>query len=155
MSEIRDNRQAAFELRIANRLEELERLHEFLSGVAEREEWPKKLELDFLLCCEELLTNTILYGYPQGGEHTIRIATATENGVVNIVLEDEGIAFDPLTDSDAPDITLGVEERKIGGLGIYFVQRLMDKLQYERTAQGYNRMVLAKALNSNPQGEER
>lgn len=134
-------------LQVANRLEELERLHAFLDDVAEQGGWPGKLKLDFLLCCDELLTNTIHYGFPQGGDHTITITAATENGIASMVLEDAGIAFNPFLDSDEPDISLSLEDRDIGGLGIYFVKQRMDTFHYERTTNG-NRLSLAKALNS-------
>ncbi|WP_027086256.1 ATP-binding protein [Cohnella panacarvi] len=147
MSDKGNGRMGAAVLRVANRLEELERLHAFLDSVAEQGGWPGKLKLDFLLCCEELVTNTIHYGFPQGGDHTITITAATENGIASILLEDGGIAFNPLLESKEPDISLGIEDRDIGGLGVFFVKSLMDTVQYERTANG-NRLSLAKALTT-------
>lgn len=134
-------------MRLANRLEELDKLHGFLADVAARDGWPEKLRMDLLLCCEELVINVIRYGFPEGGEHAITLTAKTEDGMAVIVLEDEGIAYDPLTESVEPDITLGVEEREIGGLGIFLVKRLAERLAYERTARG-NRLVLAKALRT-------
>ncbi|MBO9597098.1 MAG: ATP-binding protein [Cohnella sp.] len=81
------------------------------------------------------------------------MTATTENGEARIVLEDGGVPFDPLTDSDEPDISLGIEDRVIGGLGIMFVKSLMDTLHYERTTSG-NRISLAKTLTST-QLEER
>lgn len=147
MSEFRDERGAAVELRLANRLEELDKLHAFLSAVAARDGWPEKLRMELLLCCDELVTNAIHYGFPDGGEHAITLTARTEEGMAVIVMEDEGVAYDPLTESVEPDITLGVEEREIGGLGVFLVKRLAERLEYERTARG-NRLVLAKALRT-------
>jgi serine/threonine-protein kinase RsbW len=59
-------------------------------------------------------------------------------------LEDEGMPFNPL-EQDEPDLTLNVEERAIGGLGIFFVRRTMNEVVYERTETG-NRIILRKTL---------
>ena len=47
-------------------------------------------------------------------------------------MEDDGIAFDPFTSAPEPDLDASVEERRIGGLGVYFVKTLMDEAAYER-----------------------
>ena len=46
-------------------------------------------------------------------------------------ITDSGVPFDPTQQAD-PDITLSVEERAIGGLGIHLVRQLMDDIRYER-----------------------
>ena len=60
-----------------------------------------------------------------------------------VVVSDDGPAFDPLA-AAAPDTSLGVEERPIGGLGIALVRRLMDEVEYERR-DGRNHLRLAPA----------
>ena len=58
-----------------------------------------------------------------------------------MVLEDDGITFDPFTATPEPDLEAGVNERRIGGLGVYFVQSLMDEVAYERR-DNHNRITL-------------
>jgi serine/threonine-protein kinase RsbW len=61
-----------------------------------------------------------------------------------LLVSDDGPEFDPLA-AEAPDTTLAVEDRPIGGLGIELVKRLMDEVRYERSG-GRNRLRLARRL---------
>ena len=63
------------------------------------------------------------------------------NGSLVTVVEDDGIAFDPFTSAPAPDLDASVDERRIGGLGVYFVKTLMDEATYERV-DNLNRITL-------------
>lgn len=81
---------------------------------------------------EEMFTNVCFYAYTDNnnkGNCIIRIGV--ENDVVDVVLEDSGIPFNPLEKED-PDIHASAEERGIGGLGIYMVKEYMDECLYER-----------------------
>ena len=84
------------------------------------------------LSLDELITNTVSYGYRDADEHDIRVTLTERDGALVTVLEDDGIAFDPFTSAPAPDLEADVEERRIGGLGVYFVKTLMDDVAYER-----------------------
>lgn len=145
MTEQRNDETEVAVIQLANRLSELERLHAFFDEIGQRSSWSERLKWDLTLICEELLTNTISYGFPQGGEHHIVMSVHTEPGRVEICLEDSGLPFNPLEQSE-PDTTLGVEEREIGGLGIFFVKRLMNEVVYERTSTG-NRLILHKFVS--------
>ncbi|MNI86181.1 Serine/threonine-protein kinase BtrW [compost metagenome] len=96
------------------------------------------------LACEELLTNTINYGFPHGGRHLITLGVSTGQGRVEVSLEDEGVPFNPL-EQEAPDLSLDIVEREIGGLGIFFVKQMMDEIYYER-ADSVNRVILRKTV---------
>ena len=90
-----------------------------------------------------------------GMKHVMALSLALEEAFVNIAhyayegrsitLKDQGMAFDPLSMAD-PDINAGVEERKIGGLGIYMIKQSTDSCAYERV-NGYNILTLMKKLN--------
>ncbi|MCD9025845.1 ATP-binding protein [Cohnella silvisoli] len=142
MTEQGNERIEVAEIQLANRLSELDRLHAFFDGIGHRSNWTDRLRWDLTLSCEELLTNTITYGYPQGGDHLITLAVNAEPGRIEVKLEDDAIPFNPL-EQDEPDITLSVEDRAIGGLGIFFVKRMMNEIIYERTLTG-NRLTLRK-----------
>lgn len=119
-------------------LEELERLHAYFEQLEQEAGWPARLTMDLLLCCEELLTNTIMYGFPEecpAGQRRVQLTVTTQPGSVTLELADNAIPYNPLLRPD-PDLTLGLEERPIGGLGVYFVKRIMDELQYEPAAPG-------------------
>lgn len=84
------------------------------------------------LASEEILVNIINYAYPQnGGDLSITCMKNDDPLGVTVVFTDNGISFDPLKKID-PDISKPVEEREIGGLGIFMVKKLMDSVKYER-----------------------
>ena len=81
---------------------------------------------------DELLTNIISYAY--GGdksEHQIEISLSYTDSRLGITIADDGMPFNPFTRED-PDISLGVDEREIGGLGILLVKKTMDETAYQR-----------------------
>ena len=67
-----------------------------------------------------------------------------ENGEVALKFEDEGVPYNPL-EKDDPDVTLSVEDREIGGLGIFMVKKSMDDMYYEYK-DGKNILTLMKKL---------
>lgn len=86
---------------------------------------------DIELALEELLVNIIRYAYP-GGEGPIEmVCRCVDRGRLVIEITDSGIPFNML-DCGNPDTTSGIEERRIGGLGIFFVKKLMNGVQYRR-----------------------
>jgi serine/threonine-protein kinase RsbW len=108
---------------------------------------PDKARMHVTLALDELATNAISYGYPDGagGEAALTITLKLEGDDLIAILEDEGIAFDPLSTPE-PDTTLSLDERKIGGLGVHFVRALMDEMTYERAGNA-NRLILRKRLH--------
>ncbi len=91
---------------------------------------PLKLIMQISMCFEEAFINIASYAYDNEGG-TAKCIISYEDGFVTLELRDKGKPFDPLAKPD-PDITLNPEDRNIGGLGIYLVKQLMDKVTYER-----------------------
>ncbi len=87
------------------------------------------LKLNLVL--EELTANIILHGYRGEGGHFIHIRLELMNQELCVQIEDEAEPFDPLQQK-MPDIDRPLEKRPIGGLGIFFVRRLTDELDYRR-----------------------
>jgi len=96
------------------------------------------------LCLDEVLTNVVEHGMPPGQQASITVEVRLDAGEVRVEVIDPGRAFDPFARED-PDITLSLEERPIGGLGIYFVKILMDEMEYRRE-DGHNHTVFIKRL---------
>lgn len=82
-----------------------------------------------LTACEEVIVNIINYAYPAGAGD-LEIAYNREPDRIELIFIDSGLPFNPLETPDA-DITLSLEERKEGGLGIFMVKNLMDDVEYE------------------------
>ena len=62
-----------------------------------------------------------------------------------ICLRDEASPFDP-TSIPAPDLTVPLEQRATGGMGIHLIRQIMDKVTHRVTSQGGNELLLMKRL---------
>ncbi|WP_455637744.1 ATP-binding protein [Parabacteroides sp.] len=132
-------------LYIKNELEQLTRLYEFLNQQASAFGLEEQLLMQIKLAVEEVVTNVILYAYPDRKDQDIRIDMSLENGLLTIVITDNGIAFNPL-EREEPDISLPMEERPIGGLGIYLVKQLMTNVTYTRSSEK-NTLTMTKKIH--------
>ena len=122
----------ALNLTLKNDLSELARIAGAIEAHGEAHGWPAKWVLNLNISLDELITNMVSYGYQDSDEHEIRVTLADRNGSLVTVVEDDGIEFDPFTAVPEPDLDASVAERRIGGLGVYFVKTLMDEAVYER-----------------------
>lgn len=102
---------------------------------------------DLRLCLDELLVNVVNHGAP-APEAEITVHYRLEPDAVAAEIVDAGPAFDPLSLPD-PDVDAPLDARVPGGLGIYFVRRLMDEVVYERR-DAFNRLRLAKRAAADP-----
>lgn len=133
-------------------------LHDILKVMAEIERFAAEIPLPFdvenalSLSVDELLTNIISYGYTDSETHEIIIdaylETDEKTGKKSIALKiiDDGVEFNPLNSKEV-DLDIPLEEKKIGGLGIHLVKRLMDELIYERS-DNKNILTIKKVLNN-------
>ena len=97
------------------------------------------------IALEEGLVNVISYAY-QGKEGMIMLSIHFEEGkYVEITIEDSGLSFNLLKHKRKVDPFAPIEELEEGGLGILFIQKLMDKVEYQRF-QGKNRLTMRKNL---------
>ncbi|QQS49153.1 MAG: ATP-binding protein [Acidobacteriota bacterium] len=127
---------------IVNDLTEIGRLGRLVDEFIEGHRLPAKTAFEINLALDELLTNTITYGYDDGLEHRIHIRGSLVDGRIRIEIEDDGRAFNPL-EAAVPDLEAPLVERPIGGLGIHLVRQLTDLIEYRRAA-GKNIVILNK-----------
>ena len=128
-------------LHIKNELEQLTRLYAFLDQQAGAYELEELQSMQIKLALEEAVTNVILYAYPDKKDQDIRIDMSYEHKRLTIVIT----GFNPL-ERQEPDLTLSLEERPIGGLGIYLVKQLMTEVSYSRSA-GKNILTMTKDIH--------
>lgn len=120
------------EITIRNQIEQLTAIADALENISREWDIPSSISLSLNLVLEELVTNIIFYGYSDTNEHTILIRLSYREGLIQMTIEDDAMAFNPLS-SAKPDINSPIGERKIGGLGIHFVRNIMDEISYERS----------------------
>ena len=129
---------------IANEISQVAGLNRLLSEFWKLRRLPEDLEFDVALCIEEVVTNVIRHGYRDTGAYPIAVTLAVNDGWLEVEVEDEGVAFNPL-DHPEPDLNAPIEKRPIGGLGIHIVRKLMDDLEYLRQG-SVNRLRMKKKL---------
>jgi serine/threonine-protein kinase RsbW len=100
------------------------------------------------LAADEAVTNVIRYAYPPGEAGEVRLELAREAGELVLTIRDRG---KPFREEEAPPPVLDapLEERPVGGLGIFLMHKLMDRVERSRE-QGENLLVLAKRLPDPP-----
>jgi len=116
---------------LVNDESQLEKLAEFLENAAYEWDIPLKDTMNLNLVLEELFTNIVFYGYTDQLSHEILIQMSLDQDQITVSLEDDGREFNPLTVPE-PDRSGQIEDRKIGGLGIFFVRNFTDDVTYQR-----------------------
>ncbi len=139
-------------IQVRNDFEELERLSEFLSSFWQTNQLQQDELLDLNLALEEAFANVVMHGFEDKGEHQIDIEISIDHNTVRLTVEDEGIPFNPLDAADV-DVTTPLESRSIGGLGIFMVRKLTDKLEYTREG-NRNRLIMEKRISGETHGQQ-
>jgi anti-sigma regulatory factor (Ser/Thr protein kinase) len=132
----------SFELK--NDLSELETLCQHLHKFGQVSGLSEACVTDINICLDELFTNIVSYGFEDDLEHITRFTMNRNNKVLTLIIEDEGIAFNPLEKKD-PEIPDDLIDVRIGGLGIHIVKKLMDDISYQRK-QGKNKFTMKKFI---------
>ena len=127
------------------RTEVLSEVLGFVEETLESYQCSMKLQTAICVAMEEVFVNVANYAYPEvSGDVTLDIGFDEVNRNVIFRMSDRGIPFDPLQKQD-PDITLSLEERQIGGLGIFIVKKTMDTVVYDYK-DGKNILTMTKKI---------
>lgn len=118
-------------LQLPAKMESIESFRTFILSKTEALDIPAETLSKIELALEELLTNIVSYAYPNGAGSIELDCCSEQSGSIRLRITDWGIPFDPLA-IEPPDLTTGLEERQIGGLGIHLVRQMVDGLSYSR-----------------------
>jgi len=129
-------------LRVAAELENLGAIRRFVQEAAAALETDPAVIPDVLLAVDEAATNIIIHGY-RGRSGLVELEVSRADDALVIRLHDRATPFDP-TEVPPPDLTLPLEQRPVGGMGIYLMQQLMDEVTYRTTPQGGNWLTMLK-----------
>lgn len=113
-------------------------LHDLESGLTARGA-PIATVSAVLIAADEVLSNIL----DHGAATVVEVAAEVRDGRIEVRIEDDGVAFNPLA-AATPDTQLSIDEREIGGLGILLVRKLMDEVGYERSGK-HNRLRFSKS----------
>ena len=131
-------------LKVANNFGQIRLVRDRVQAFGERSGLPSEVLFVVKLSIEELLINTISYGYTDQETHTIEIQIDLRAGQLNVRMTDDAVAFDP-RNAKEPDTKATLKDRQFGGIGIYLVKNLMDHIEYRREG-GRNHLTLTKNL---------
>ncbi len=118
-------------IEIKNKLPELENVVKFLGEFGKENNILPKIVSIYNIVLDEILSNTIMYGYEDKEEHTIAIEFELSKSMLICKVTDDAVEFDP-TKVAKPDLSLDVESKRIGGLGIHIVKKMTDYFSYKR-----------------------
>ncbi|NLX67175.1 MAG: ATP-binding protein [Bacteroidales bacterium] len=116
---------------IKNEITEISKLVTFIETIGEELGLSPALVMSLNLALEEAVSNIILYAYPKEFNQDISIEAVKENNALIFTITDTGVEFDPTKGGDV-DITLTVEDRPVGGLGIFLIKKIMNEVEYKR-----------------------
>jgi sigma-B regulation protein RsbU (phosphoserine phosphatase) len=131
-------------LRLASQLSELPRLAAEVARFGREHDLAEEVVSDLTLALEEAVSNVIRHGYGERQDGPISVAFQTSGESIVVTVEDASVGFDPMKHPD-PDLTVSVETRPVGGMGVYLIKRLMDEVDY-RVDAGRNVLTLTKRI---------
>lgn len=136
------------ELILEATVENIEKVTAFIEEQLEAVDCPMKAQMQINVAMDELLSNIANYAYKED-DGMVTVQLDIQRGeettpCAQITLMDCGIPYDPLAKED-PDVTLSMEERPVGGLGIFMAKKLMDHISYEYR-EGRNILTVTKKL---------
>ncbi len=130
-----------------NDLASLGRAQEALLEWAEAQGLPAEARHRVALVLDELGANVLMHGHPPEAQGTrpMRVTVALGGDAAEVVLEDDGAPFDPRGKAgEALSGPLG--DAKIGGLGLFLIERMSRRIDYARTPEGRNRTLVEIAV---------
>ena len=136
---------AKFEWELSNNSNDLEKFIDGFSAVLKKQNLNPDNINHLCLILDEIITNIMAYGFKDNKPHHIHIEANLAIGTIETVIKDDGIPFNP-TKQTKPDTSLSLEDRPIGGLGLYLVKSFVDSINY-KYENGQNVLKLVKKLH--------
>ena len=118
-------------LHLQNKIAEVARLVDAVESFGTHAGLSPDLTYRLTLSLDEIVSNVIRHGYSDTSDHVVEVRLSIHDGVVTSVIEDDGHPYDP-RESPEPDLSMPVEQRGPGGLGIFLVRQMMDSIDYAR-----------------------
>lgn len=130
------------DVHLTNNVGDLSRLARSVDELCARHHVPPAIASSLNLALEEAITNVIVHGYDDAAPHQIDVRVSVDEGMLRAEVVDDGRPFDP-REAAPPDVAAGIEDRPIGGLGVWLIKRLMDGVGYQVVG-GRNQLTLSK-----------
>jgi serine/threonine-protein kinase RsbW len=135
------------------RPESLARIAAFVADVARRWGLTPQETFDVQMAVDEACANVIQHAYRGDESGLIELAVACDGKSCTVTIRDHGAPFDPGAVLE-PDTTAPLEERPIGGLGLFFMRRLMDEVHFQFDERTGNVLTMVKHRQRGPEAGE-
>ena len=126
-------------------LAQLAVIREFVAESSRSLDADEQAVRDLQLAVDEVCSNSIRHGYG-GQEGQIEVSVERIGHSIRVVVRDWGMAFDP-EQIPVPDLDLPLEERSLGGLGLFLVQQVMDDVRFEFNDSQGNSVTMVRRLD--------
>jgi anti-sigma regulatory factor (Ser/Thr protein kinase) len=123
----------------------LDEIREFVAEAARRVGFSDKEIYAIQLAADEASSNIIEHAYAGVTGGKLEIDLNTSDNKLKIIMRDHGKPFDPSSVPE-PNVKADLSERKIGGLGMYLMRKLMDEVSYESSPETGNILTMIKRL---------
>lgn len=120
------------ELEIKSSFEEMDRVVDFVDDFCVRESVNDAVRNKLHLIAEELVVNAVMHGYPGREDGWIALRLREMEKGIEITYLDEAAPFDPLSEAIDPDLDADLEEKRVGGLGIFLIREFAEDARYKR-----------------------
>ena len=130
-------------VQFAAKFEYLDEIREFVGGIARAGGFTDKDVYNIQLATDEAASNIIEHAYEKITNGVLELSCGVRDDLITIILIDHGESFDP-SEIPLPDLKADLSNRKIGGLGIFLMRKLMDDVHYEVTANRGNILTMTK-----------
>lgn len=125
------------------KFEFLDEIREFVGQIARENGFGDKDVYNIQLATDEAASNVIEHAYVGRTDGVLDLSCGMNKQGLVINLVDHGAPFDP-SEVPLPDLQADLSDRKIGGLGIFLMRRLMDEVHYQSNADKSNALTMLK-----------
>jgi anti-sigma regulatory factor (Ser/Thr protein kinase) len=130
-------------IQFAAKFEYLDEIREFVGEIARKGGFSDKDVYNIQLATDEAASNIIEHAYENVSNGILELSCGMQGDAITIVLIDRGESFDP-SEVPAPDLKADLSDRKIGGLGIFLMRKLMDEVHYDPKPDKRNVLTMIK-----------
>ena len=130
-------------MQFAAKFEYLDEIREFVGDIARKGGFSDKDVYNIQLATDEAASNIIEHAYENVPDGILELSCGVNKDVITIILVDRGESFDP-SEVPLPDLKADLSDRKIGGLGIFLMRKLMDEVTYEPRPNRSNVLTMTK-----------
>ena len=131
-------------VQITNQRNQIDTVRKLFDDYSKENKLTEKTSHDIQMALDELLTNIVSYGYEDTDEHWIDVHFGIDDSALTVEIIDDSKPYNIL-ERDDPDLSLSVEDKPIGGLGVFLIKKLMSSVDYY-TKEGENHLVMTKEL---------